>query len=585
MFAFTKRASLASMLLPLALAIGCPTGSSGDPEPGTDPDVTDGGEPDSGPGAEPSPGPGVEGDCPAGNGEGASVCMTQSTGDANYIGEDTEATLTEVTAVTGPFYISETLTGFYVADDPMVAYGGVLVTMLTEGAPTIVAGDIVDVVGTINEFGSQDAPGTETQFQSTSVTVVRSGTAPSPLSLDDLATLNDDGMAEPYEGLLVTIPNVQVTNPSLGFGQWEISDGVDTLVVDNDFYSYPALDGEVLGSITGMVRYSTFAPGQFIIVPRNADDVVSESRPTKGIAQLRNPLVDGYVAPCPDGQFSGCGQAVLANMVVITEPYYISGGDNGPLFGMIIADPAEVDGDGRLLPYSGIEMTISPEHPQYTPTITGFDFAQDSETYEWVNPDQVPAPGDVINLSGQNASYYGMPQFRFVSELTKVEGSEIAMPLPALFDGTVAEDAANYSGKLKGGRPDQSIAPAPEVDSFLAVYVELANVTTTNACYPSPYTPQGGTEFERDFGYYLVTGDVEIGDRFRTGFSGRFPEMTDAADQICANQMNRCGDNRAADQTFTALRGVVDISFDVYRVHPRSTDDIEGITLSTEMCE
>ena len=319
------------------------------------------------------------------------------------------------------------------------------------------------------------------------------------------------------------------------------------------------------------------------------DDAGVEVPPeTKSIAQLRNPAVNGYLAPCPDGQFTDCGDASLHHMVVVTEPYYITGGNNGPLFGMIIADPTEVDGSGRLLPYSGIEVTISPEHPNYPPMLDGYDFAQTPETYEWVNPALVPAPGDVVDLVGQNSLRYGMPQFRFVSSLTKVGTADtvadVTMPLPAQFDGNADAAAVNHPSKLQGGRPSDNVPPSDVVDGYLAVWVELINVETTNACLPSPYTPFGGAEFDRDFGYFLVTGDVEMGDHFEVRFSGRFPEMTPVEDQICANQNLRCGDSRSLGQTFTSLQGVMDIYFDVYRLNPRTVDDYAGATLSMDMC-
>ena len=511
--------------------------------------------------------------------------MTQNTGDAAYLGEDAQATLTGVTALTGTFYISETLSGFYAADLPLALNGGVMVTMLTAGAASVVAGDVLDIVGTVTEFGSQDAPGTETQFQSTSVTVVQAGTAPDPIVLTNLDALASESAGEPYEGVLVSIANVQVINPSIGFGQWSISDGANTIVVDNDFTSYPAIAGEVLGNLTGLVRYSTFAPGQFILVPRSSADIVSESRPSTSIPQLLNPTVDGYVAPCPDGQFTGCGDAVLANMVVITAPYFITESDtNGPLYGVIIADPTEVDADGRLKAYSGIEITLSPDHARFPPVFNGYDFTQDADRNF---TGTVPAPGDVVTVQGQNFRFYGMPQLGFVSTLTKVGTTDtidtITMPMPAQFDGAAAVDAPNSPARLKGGRPADSIPPSAEVESYLGVWVELINVNTTTDCYGSPYTPSGGSEYDRDFGYFLVTGDVEIGDRFRAGFAGRFPQGTDDAAQSCED--TRCGDNRSTDNVFTSISGVVDINFDVFRVHPRTIADVQGVTLSTEVCE
>ncbi|MCP4498866.1 MAG: hypothetical protein GY822_02730 [Deltaproteobacteria bacterium] len=218
----------------------------------------------------------------------------------------------------------------------------------------------------------------------------------------------------------------------------------------------------------------------------------------------------------------------------------------------------------------------------------------------------------MVSLQGQNASFYGMPQFRFVSSLTKDGTTDtvdnVTMPLPAQFDGSVDAAAANHSSRLKGGRPVLQIPPSAEVDGYLAVWVELINVATTNACYGSPYTPTDGSEYQRDFGYFLVTGDVEIGDRFYAGFAGRFADGTDSAAQSCDDTRcddtrcddtrcddtrcddtrcddTRCGDNRSTDNVFTSISGVMDIGFDVYRLHPRTINDVQGVTLSTAVCD
>ncbi|MCF7823416.1 MAG: T9SS type A sorting domain-containing protein [Candidatus Marinimicrobia bacterium] len=80
-----------------------------------------------------------------------------------------------------------------------------------------------------------------------------------------------DADMEQYEGCLVRIENVVVDNPDLGYGEWSVSDGTNTMVIDDAadyFYSHPA--GETLASVTGILDYSHSA---FKIQPRLAIDI------------------------------------------------------------------------------------------------------------------------------------------------------------------------------------------------------------------------------------------------------------------------------------------------------------------------
>jgi hypothetical protein len=75
---------------------------------------------------------------------------------------------------------------------------------------------------------------------------------------------------EKYEGVLVTTEYAACTNPSLGFGQWEVDDGTGPVLIDDVIYSYPS---PLLGTqyrVTGPVYYSYT---EYKILPRAAVDV------------------------------------------------------------------------------------------------------------------------------------------------------------------------------------------------------------------------------------------------------------------------------------------------------------------------
>jgi len=79
--------------------------------------------------------------------------------------------------------------------------------------------------------------------------------APAVVSPADIAT--GGPKAEAYEGVLVTVKDVTVTNPDLGFGEWEVT---GKLRVDDLFFAMaqwpkPA-QGDKYASITGCLNYN-----------------------------------------------------------------------------------------------------------------------------------------------------------------------------------------------------------------------------------------------------------------------------------------------------------------------------------------
>jgi len=87
-----------------------------------------------------------------------------------------------------------------------------------------------------------------------------------------VVTLQPD--MEMYEGCLIEIQDVLVSNPDLGQGEWSITDGTNTLTVDDaaDYFYYPRSD-EALSSVVGVLDYSL---GAFKLQPRLARDIQTD---------------------------------------------------------------------------------------------------------------------------------------------------------------------------------------------------------------------------------------------------------------------------------------------------------------------
>jgi hypothetical protein len=81
---------------------------------------------------------------------------------------------------------------------------------------------------------------------------------------------------EMYEGVLVRVDAVFVTNDSLGYGEWEVNDGSGSCVVGDDArYSYIPRTSDVLESLRGVFHYSY---GDYKLEPRGDGDIIGPPR-------------------------------------------------------------------------------------------------------------------------------------------------------------------------------------------------------------------------------------------------------------------------------------------------------------------
>jgi hypothetical protein len=123
-----------------------------------------------------------------------------------------------------------------------------------------------------------------------------------------------------------------------------------------------------------------------------------------------------------------------------------------------------------------------------------------------------------------------------------------------------------------------AVAPADGIDKWNGVLVELVDVETTTACVD--YFQENPNRWQ-DFGYWEVTGEVEIGTLFDRTFGGYWAGVQFTGPRTCedAATTGKCEDSREVGQTFESLVGLVNFSFDVFRVNPRDTNDIQPQSL------
>jgi len=123
-------------------------------------------------------------------------------------------------------------------------------------------GDSVTLTGTVGEYYGFTQLGnvTEAIAHGPATNIIE----PSEISVGEIG--------EAYEGCLLAVNNVTVSNPDLGYGEWEFTDGTNSALCDDrwDYFFYP-VTGQELGEIVGVLDYSY---GAYKVQPRLARDVV-----------------------------------------------------------------------------------------------------------------------------------------------------------------------------------------------------------------------------------------------------------------------------------------------------------------------
>ncbi len=173
------------------------------------------------------------------------------------IPEGTEVTVEGiVTAEPYAFYPEDDLRYYFIQDD-MAAFSGIKVY---DPGRHLSEGDEVRLTGTVDEYFDV----TEI-VDVTEIEVLSTGNVMEPL----VVTLAAD--MEMYEGVLIQVNDVSVSNTDLGNGEWSVTDGTTEMRIDDaaDYFYTPVAD-EAFSSIVGVLEYSW---DNFKILPRLARDI------------------------------------------------------------------------------------------------------------------------------------------------------------------------------------------------------------------------------------------------------------------------------------------------------------------------
>jgi len=416
--------------------------------------------------------------------------------------------------VVSPKYIASSgkLDGYYVCQgllDPVLPYSCMAMTIDVAATEKFQAGDIIDVTGKYIEYYCFS------EISATSATKV--GTTPVPgaitVTAAELGSQNA-GTAEPLEGVLVRVENVEITEtPANGsdgkdHGAFKVT---DDLVIGNNFdleYMNASTDGRAVGqkflSITGVVMYTY---GRYELMPRTMDDLEFDGDPI--IVEKDTPdTVEGDV---PDTGYTmydiqtrtestDCSTAGFVNVL------------NGVAFAPVIVMTPKFSASSTLDGYYVMDYGVGGNMASHGMAVVAKKTLGTSF-----------AVGDVISItSGDYYEYYCMSQ---VEILAAEKTSTDTAPAPA----DIALADLENSGLNDAAR-------AEELEGLL---VTIPASTITNAAPTDTRT------------WFEVGNGIQI-----------------------SNQFYIQSFTPTAGASITTLTGVVRYNYDKYRLCPRTTADI-----------
>ena len=231
---------------------------------------------------------------------------TDSSGDSPLDGQ----TVTISGIVTAEFWGSSSNSYLYVQDAEgpwngvvCFEYGGWDTFDFSSSAGTlhsVAEGDSVTVIGTVDEYYCSTCDDGLTEITGVTAVIIHGPAVnminPSIVAPGQIMTGGSD--AEKFESCLITVQDVTVDNPDLGFGEWSASDGTNSMRLDDvwDYYYYPE-NGQSLAEVSGVMTYSY---GNTKLLPRLARDIVEANGDPIRIQRIQQVLYSDLIKAAVD---------------------------------------------------------------------------------------------------------------------------------------------------------------------------------------------------------------------------------------------------------------------------------------------
>ncbi len=148
--------------------------------------------------------------------------------------------------------------GFFMEERPGGAWHGIYVYL--GSTPSVNVGDSLEVVADVQEYNGL------TELTNPNITTLATG-----LPLPGPTVITPGDFTEDYEGVFVKVENVVVSDPDLGYGEWEITDHTNSGRVDDmGSYTYAPSLGDSLAFVQGPLTYTY---GNYKLEPRDDGDI------------------------------------------------------------------------------------------------------------------------------------------------------------------------------------------------------------------------------------------------------------------------------------------------------------------------
>lgn len=283
-------------------------------------------------------------------------------------------------------------------------------------------------------------------------------------------TANHGADAEKYEGVLVKVKDVKITNSNLGHGAFEVT---GNLAVSKDLYYYNGSrnEGVKFNSIAGILTYSFEA---FQLAPRSYEDFDVKIEKNAKISAIQK------------GEITTGSTVEISESVVTAIAYKqdSSTHENTAIKGLYISEIIS-----QAEPYTGIYVFIKGTAP--------------------VN---AYAIGDKLKITGTVEEYYDSTQISVASEDQIDKLGTAAVPAPAEINDS-SKISTPYT--QNGEEWEPTTDHGTDAEKYESVLVKVKNVeVTNNNLGHGTFEVTGNLAISKDLYYY--PGDRSIGVEFNS---------------------------------------------------------------------
>jgi hypothetical protein len=451
----------------------------------------------------------------------------------------------EIVTVTGivtatNWYVSGNSNRFFISDPEGGEWRGIFIFNWDYA---VEQGDEVEVTGEVVEYY-----GFTEITNITEITVLSTGN-PVPEPID--VTTGDLAETEAYEGVLVRVNDVVVTQNPNNYGEAYIDDGSGECQTDDAMYSYDPAIGDEYDFIIGIVDYSY---DQYGLNPRYASDLAIAGEP-------------GYI----EGMVSLDGGSGEVQNVIVSAGGYTTNPDNSGEYELQLP-PGTYSVTASLAGYapqtiteveveeeettSGINFTLI---PQEEVTIYDIQFTEDPSG-------DSPYAGQVVTVSGivsgtefngnnfffisgeDGGAWNGLYVYQYDYEVTEGDNVTITGTISEYFGFTeltdITELVVNSSGNAVPPAIEITTAELAGMEAYESVLVKISDVEVTALpnTYNEWYVDDGSGACQIDDGFGVIYADLSLGFEF------------------------------------LSIKGIVDYSYDEYGLHPRRLSDFDSGT-------